>query len=243
MKITKAIGLFKRAGFNRMLAIATVSLLMLPQIASAAITPNMITIISPGLLGESSPKETRELKETIIKNEKELFETNDLLAQQHPILVEFFDYTCGHCKQMARRLSAFTVKHPNVEIIYKEFPIRGEQARYAARAAIASKQQNQYVSYHRALMYYNGLTNSVVINQAEKLKLDIPRLKRDMESRDSYQTISNNYALAKALKISGTPTFIIYGVDANKKPHIYYVQGALERTELKRFLYGIVPQK
>jgi protein-disulfide isomerase len=239
MNITKAIDLFKKSAAH----FAVIALLLFPFFVSAAITPDMITIISPSLLGNSSPKEIAELKQSIITRETEIFETQDLLKIEHPVLVEFFDYTCGHCKQMAKRLSSFTAKHPNIQIIYKEFPIRGDQARYAARAAIASKQQNQYVGYHRALMYYNDLTNSAVIHQAEKLKLDIKQLKRDMESKETYQIISNNYALAKALKISGTPTFVIYGIDLNKKPHIYYVQGSLERTELKRFLYGIIPQK
>lgn len=237
--IAKGTDLIKKSA----ICFVAIALLVLPFLASATITPDMITIISPGLLGESSPKEIAEIKQTIINRETEIFETQDLLKVEHPLLVEFFDYTCGHCKQMAKRLSSFTVKHPNIQIIYKEFPIRGDQARYAARAAIASKQQNQYVSYHRALMYYNDITNSAVIHQADKLKIDIKQLKRDMESKETYQIISNNYALAKALKISGTPTFIIYGTDLNKKPHIYYVQGSLERTELKRFLYGIVPQK
>lgn len=228
-----------RNGCLKLLLTAVMSLsLSFPVIASAEITPDMITVISPRMMGNAKPKLVNSVKTGIIKNNQELFETEDLLKENNPILVEFFDYTCGHCKKMAVKLKDYSKQHPDLKIIYKEFPIRGHQARFAAKAALASKNQNRYTEFHSALMDFYGITNHAVIAQAKKVNLDVSKLRKDMKAPEVYQEISDNYALAKEIKITGTPTFVLFTKAKDNKPHIYYINGTLDHNELNHYLYG-----
>lgn len=204
----------------------------------AELKPEQVTILTARVFGSDTPEEIRAMQQTVLKYAEDIFETKDLANQKDPIIVQFFDYNCGYCKQMAKRLSNLSIENPNLKLVYKEFPIRGNQSRFAARAAVASKEQGQYTNFHRSLMYFSGLTDHAVIEQAEKLKLNIPKLKQDMASKQTFQEISDNYALGKTLKITGTPSYIIYGKDADQAPHIYYIQGAIDKHDLERYLFG-----
>jgi protein-disulfide isomerase len=65
-------------------------------------------------------------------------------------LVEFFDYQCGHCIDMAPVIGEIIKANPNVRVIFKEFPIRGPVSDYAARAALAANKQGKYYQFSHA---------------------------------------------------------------------------------------------
>ena len=49
------------------------------------------------------------------------------------------------------------------------------------------------------------------LRAARTVGLDAKRLEKDMESPDVERVIRRNYALAEALKLTGTPSFLIGG--------------------------------
>ena len=105
-------------------------------------------------------------------------------------IVEFFDYTCGHCKRS----------------------FQGPRALDAAKAALAARKQGRYIEMHRALFEHEGqLTEKALMEIAAKAGLDGPKLKKDMEDPKLMEVFSRHYALAEELGIEGTPAFIIGG--------------------------------
>jgi protein-disulfide isomerase len=100
-----------------------------------------------------------------------------------------------------------------IRIVYKEWPILGPPSVYASRAAIASRMQNadKYVSFHNALMESRQITRDTVMAIAASIGLDTKQLERDMKSPDVEAIIKRNYELAQALKLNGTPSFIVGG--------------------------------
>ncbi len=80
-------------------------------------------------------------------------------------------------------------------------------------AAFASRAQGKYQSFfHDALMAASGgLDNERIKAIAESVGLDTARLTRDMESPTMTAMLQRNRRLAKALGISGTPSFILEG--------------------------------
>src|SRR5690606_3776602 len=48
-------------------------------------------------------------------------------------LVEFFDYNCPYCRQVAPVMNDAEAADPQLRIVYKEFPILGANSVYAAR--------------------------------------------------------------------------------------------------------------
>ncbi len=124
-------------------------------------------------------------------------------------VVEFFDYSCPHCKRVAGSVRALVQGNASVRLIYKEFPILGPQSVLAARAALAAHAQGRYVAFHEGLMAAPGPpTLESILGIAAKMGLDGARLKMDMESPAIRDAIKRNLQLADKLGIQGTPTFV-----------------------------------
>jgi protein-disulfide isomerase len=125
-------------------------------------------------------------------------------------LVEFFDYNCSWCKKSIVELKALIEKDKNVRIVMKEFPIFGEGSEYAAKAALASVKQGKYWQLHQALFASESKVTAEVVDQiATEQGLDLALLKKDMEDPAIAANIQKTRVLAEAMKISGTPAFIV----------------------------------
>lgn len=125
-------------------------------------------------------------------------------------VVEFFDYRCPHCKRMAPVLKALLSLDPDVRIVYKELPILGDESLAAARGALAARAQGRYLEAHDLLMAEAGpLTAPRVVTLLAGLGLDEARLRTDMESSELVSAFGRTFALAQALRIDGTPAFVV----------------------------------
>jgi protein-disulfide isomerase len=124
-------------------------------------------------------------------------------------VVEFFDYNCGWCKRAVDELNKLTKADPNVRVVLKELPIFGENSIFAAKAAMASLAQGKYWEYHTALMREKQVTKDVALKVAERVGLDVARLKRDMDNPAFDAALKANQDLAQGLGIEGTPGFIV----------------------------------
>jgi protein-disulfide isomerase len=125
-------------------------------------------------------------------------------------LVEFFDYNCPYCRSVAPVMNEAEAADSQLRIVYKEFPILGPNSVYAAKAALAAHRQGHYLAFHQALMQANGKADSnLVLAVAAEVGLDAERLKTDMEDPAIQEAIDRNLALAQALRITGTPGFVV----------------------------------
>ncbi|MFP3386673.1 DsbA family protein, partial [Tritonibacter sp. SIMBA_163] len=66
--------------------------------------------------------------------------------------IEFFDYRCPYCRQVADLVLETAEADGNVRVVYKEYPILGPDSEFASRAAIAAAMQGKYAEFHKALM-------------------------------------------------------------------------------------------
>ena len=124
-------------------------------------------------------------------------------------VVEFFDYNCGWCKRAVDELTKLTTADPKVRVVMKEFPIFGENSAFAAKAAMASNKQGKYWDFHVALMKERQVTKDNVFKIAEKVGLDVAKLKTDMADPAYDAAIKSTSEIAQALGIEGTPGFIV----------------------------------
>jgi protein-disulfide isomerase len=124
-------------------------------------------------------------------------------------VVEFFDYNCGWCKKAVDDVGKLTAADPNVRVVFKELPIFGEDSMVAAKAAMASVKQGKYWDYHVALMKEKKVTKDNVYTIAEKVGLNVDKLKADMADPAIDAALKENAAIAQALAIEGTPGFIV----------------------------------
>ena len=130
-------------------------------------------------------------------------------AQGNVTLVEFFDYNCPYCRQMAPIMDQAVADDPELRIVYKEFPILGPDSVFAAKAALAADKQGKYLEFHKALYgARTRVTEAVVLRVAAEAGLDVELMKGDMQRPDIQALIDRNTELAQALRITGTPGFV-----------------------------------
>jgi protein-disulfide isomerase len=125
-------------------------------------------------------------------------------------VVEFFDYNCGYCKRAFGDVARLIDKDKQVRFILKELPILSKGSEEAARVALAAKMQGKYWEFHRAMLGSTGQANEAsALRIAEKVGIDIARLKKDMASAEVRKEIEDTRALAQKLGIQGTPHFLV----------------------------------
>jgi len=125
-------------------------------------------------------------------------------------LVEFFDYNCPYCRGMASSITKAEAADPWLRIVYKEFPILGPGSEFAAKAALAANKQGKYVAFHRAVYQLRGpVDEAKVLEVAGNVGLDIQRMKADMQDAAIQGALEKNVKLAKTLRITGTPGFVV----------------------------------
>jgi protein-disulfide isomerase len=163
---------------------------------------------------------------------REIFEDPDSPIAGNPngdvSLVEFFDYRCPYCKQVEPSLEALLGEDRQLRLVYKEFPVLGQESVTASKAALASRKQGKYDAFHRALMALKGQINdTAVFKTAESVGVDVDRLKRDMAAPEISRALKANSELADALDIRGTPGFVV----GNE-----IVPGAIDLASLKQLI-------
>ena len=125
-------------------------------------------------------------------------------------VIEFFDYNCGYCKKALSDVAKLVDKDKQVRVILKEFPILAKGSEEASKVALAAKLQGKYWEFHRTMLQNQGQANEAsALKVAEKLGLDMTRLKKDMASPEIKKEIDDTRELASKMGIQGTPHFIV----------------------------------
>lgn len=136
-------------------------------------------------------------------------------------MVEFFDYQCPHCKDMGPEISGLLTTEKNLRVVYKAFPIFGDNSEFAAKAALAAEKQGKFSALHDALLNDKSdrLTSDIVLKLAAQAGLNVKQLQADMNDPAIAQELKDNYALAKKLQLTGTPGFVFAKVNVNDTTH------------------------
>lgn len=125
-------------------------------------------------------------------------------------VVEFFDYNCPYCRRVMPEVEALVAQDPNVRLVYREWPILGDGSVFAARAALAARNQGLYEPFHVAMMGMNErAVEASVLRVARDVGLDIDQLLVDMEAPEIDEHIQTSMELSRALGFNGTPSFVI----------------------------------
>lgn len=128
-------------------------------------------------------------------------------------LVEFFDYNCGYCRRATKDMEKLIAKNSDLRVVLKEFPVLGPPSRQAAVVASALQKQfdgNQYWDFHRRLMFMRGRVGQAqALAAARASGADMARLTADMKSKDVEEGLLEVGAIAEALNMTGTPSYVV----------------------------------
>jgi protein-disulfide isomerase len=128
--------------------------------------------------------------------------------------VEFFDYNCGYCKRAMADMLDLLKSDTKLKVVLKEFPVLGQGSVEAAQVAIAVRMQDpsgkKYLDFHQKLLGGRGPADKArAIAAAKDAGLDVGRIEKDLASPEVRATIEENFKLAEAMGMNGTPSYVI----------------------------------
>ena len=102
---------------------------------------------------------------------------------------------------------------PNLKLVLKDYPVLGPGSVEAAKVASAARNQlpgDKFWAFHSKLLATHGpIGKTEALAVARELGLDMDKLAKDMEISQHQASLTEVMQLADALKIDGTPTFVV----------------------------------
>jgi len=128
--------------------------------------------------------------------------------------VEFFDYNCGYCKRAMADMLDLLKTDSRLKVVLKEFPVLSQGSVEAAQVAVAVRMQDptgkKYLDFHQKLLGGRGQADKArALAAAKDAGLDVGRIEKDLASPEVRATIEENFKLAEAMGMNGTPSYVI----------------------------------
>lgn len=208
--------------------------------------PEVLVTASQALQAKMQLQQEQDAMAAIKQNKKDLFSDSSSPVAGNPkgdvTLVEFFDYQCGHCKEMNPIVQSIVKKNSDLRVIFKELPIFGGNSQFAAKAALAAAElfPDKYYAFHDALLSAdNPLSDIAVFKAARSVGFSedqIKQIKAKMNDASIQNQLKANFQLAQALKLAGTPAFIM----ANKAESTFrFIPGSTTEKDMQDQLNGL----
>jgi protein-disulfide isomerase len=134
--------------------------------------------------------------------------------QGNVTFVEFFDYNCGYCKHAMSDMLTLLNDDSKLKVVLKEFPVLGPGSVEAAEVAVAVRMQDKtgkkYLEFHKELLGGRGQADKArALAVAKAVGMDMGQIEKDMKSPEVKATLQEDFKLADALGINGTPSYVI----------------------------------
>lgn len=120
------------------------------------------------------------------------------------VLVEFFDYACVFCRKSNPDVERLLTEDKKLKVVWREFPVLGEDSVAAAQASLAAAKQGKFRQYHDSL-FATARPTPEAVAAAQKAAGVLPAT----VTPDIRAEIDRNYELATAVRATGTPLFVV----------------------------------
>ncbi len=136
-------------------------------------------------------------------------------------IFEFGDFQCPSCdywfKTQEKQIVQNLVDTGKAKLVWRDFVIYGPDSVSAAEAAYSAGEQGKFWDYHDLLYskqqtaYSGWASHNNLVIFAQGLGLNMTQFNQSFNSGKYASLVNGNIADAKALSISGTPTFFVVG--------------------------------
>jgi protein-disulfide isomerase len=90
------------------------------------------------------------------------------------VLVEFFDYACGFCRQSNAAIDRLLAEDKGLKVVWRELPVLGPDSQQAAFASLAAADQGRFRQYYSALFAAGRPTPPAVRRRRRRLACSGP---------------------------------------------------------------------
>jgi protein-disulfide isomerase len=146
-------------------------------------------------------------------------------------LVYFSDYNCRYCNIFSKMLHKLLEENKDIEVIYKNTPILGDESYFVAKVAIAlNKIDKQKFQLFHEKMNSGKMTRKQIIEFVASLGVSEVELEKIMQNQEIDNEIISNMQIMRGLNISGTPALLVNGELVTERSE----DGIKKLIELKR---------
>lgn len=164
-------------------------------------------------LGEKREQEAAQAAVSAIEANRAALEQDprDFVANPNGAitLTEFFDYRCGYCKIAAPEIQEIIDNNPDVRVVFKEFPIFGEQSDETAAIMLTDQAKAKTLELHERLMAEKSLDDAALDRHLTAVGIDPAAAREAAQAPPIQKQIADTHELAQTLGINGTPAFVI----------------------------------
>lgn len=158
-------------------------------------------------------------------------------AEPKITIVEFSDFQCQPCKDLATNLDVLLRTVPEVQVVWKDMPNESahELSVPAAMAARCAENQGKFWEYHNALYDRQVLLDeNSFASLAAEIGLDTNKFQTCFDNQETLPLIRKDFEEASALAVTATPTLFI-GEER--------ITGLLSSDELIAWVEKLMPQE
>jgi NhaA family Na+:H+ antiporter len=131
-------------------------------------------------------------------------------------LVEYGDYECPHCRQVAPIIEQLQERFGDrLRYIFRHFPITSAHpnAQLAAEAAEAAAAQGKFWEMHDLIFEHTGpLTKQQMVQYSRELDLDVAQFERELDENVYADRVREDFLSGVRSGANGTPAFFLNGV-------------------------------
>ena len=135
-------------------------------------------------------------------------------------ILEWGDYQCTFCYKFHQNtldiINEDFIKTGKVKIIFKDFPLNGEDSKLAAEASYCAQDQEKYWKYHDELYKNWGgertgwITRESLTKFAEIVDLDLKKFNKCLDDHKYENKVDLLYEFGKEIGIDATPSFLVF---------------------------------
>jgi len=124
-------------------------------------------------------------------------------------IVEYFDYNCGFCRASLPTIADLLQRDRKLRIVFRELPVLSQASDVAARLSIVAARAGKFGAFHEALYKGGPLSDATMDAALRTAGLDPAKVRAEAQDPSVETEIKTNYAVAKQLGITGTPSWVI----------------------------------
>ena len=174
-------------------------------------------ILNYGLLDSEKNDETSVLtQKMLIHNGSPVL--GDQLAEI--TILEFGDYQCTFCYKFHQQtlpiLKEEFIDSGKINMVFKDFPLNGDDSKMAGEATYCAEDQNKYWEYHNTL-YENWagertgwIKLDVLYKFAKDIELDFDEFSDCLNQHKYLNRVLDNERYGIEIDIDATPTFLVF---------------------------------
>lgn len=125
-------------------------------------------------------------------------------ADADVVLVQFFDYSCGYCRQSNADVERLLREDPRLKVVWREYPVLGPASNAAAQVSLAAARQGRFRQFHERMFALGRPTEALLQQAAQESGVQL-----EPESAEMRSELGRNQQMGRLIEAQGTPTFIV----------------------------------